>query len=226
MILCPLCASSSPSVSMLLAHIRLVHACDPGFHVQCGLQGYQRTFHNFYTYRNHVYSIHGWDSITLEATDESTDVFDDINHAEIDQVISNEAALQEDRMSIAGIYALTYCTLKEQLYFTGEESVIRRSADNSRIVALWLLKLKEVHGIPQSVMRTITEEVKTIFDSIVENIRCQIGTIMDNTENIAEARLLMCQHLSSASNGLFRGLETPAQQLKYFQDNFDLVVSS
>jgi len=169
MILCPLCASSSPSVSMLLAHIRLVHVCDPGFHIQCGLQGCQRTFHNFYTYRNHVYSIHGWDSTTLDATDESTDVIDDmepmqtddINHAEMDQVISNEAALQEDRMSIAGIYALTLYT-QEQLYFTGEESVIRRSADNSRIVALWLLKLKEVHGIPQSVMRTITEEVKTI----------------------------------------------------------------
>jgi len=49
--------------------------------------------------------------------------------------------------------------------------VIRRSTDNSRVVALWLLKLKEVHGMPQSVMRTITEEVKTLFDSLMENFK-------------------------------------------------------
>jgi len=102
-----------------------------------------------------------------------------------------------------------------------------RSTDNSRVVALWLLKLKEVHGIPQSAMRTITEELKTLFDSLMENIRSQIGTMIDNAQSIAEAKVLVHHHLSSAtSNPLFRGLQTPNEQLKYFQHNFDLVVSS
>jgi len=102
-----------------------------------------------------------------------------------------------------------------------------RSTDNSRIFALWLLKLKEVHGMPQSAMRTITEELRILFDSLMENIRSQIGTMIDNTKSITEAKILIHHHLSSAtSNVLFRGLQKPNQQLKYFQDKFDLVVSS
>ena len=127
MITCPLCAASAASVSMLLTHIRLVHACDPCFHMQCGLQGCQRTFRNFYTYRNHVYSMHGLDSdnstnntMELEATGESVGLYDiytgDIepmvidgsNHTERDQV-SNEATLQEDSLSISSITGIT-CT--------------------------------------------------------------------------------------------------------------------
>jgi len=61
--------------------------------------------------------MHGRDDTALETTDESTDVIDDmepmqtddINHAEMNQVIFNEATLQEDRISISGMsYALTY----------------------------------------------------------------------------------------------------------------------
>jgi len=47
--------------------------------------------------------------------------------------------------------------------------------------------------------------------------------MIDNAQSI----VLMHHHLSSAtSNPLFRGLQTPNEQLKYFQHNFDLVVSS
>ncbi|XP_065893395.1 uncharacterized protein [Dysidea avara] len=151
----------------------------------------------------------------LEATGESVGLYDiytgDIepmvidgsNHTERDQV-SNEATLQEDSLSISSIT-------------DGE------STDNSRVVALWLLKLKEVHGMPQSAMSTITEEVQTLFDSVIENIGCQIGTMMDSAANMAEAKLLIHQHLYSATSRLFRGFQTPAQQLTYFRDNFNLV---
>ena len=80
--------------------------------------------------------------------------------------------------------------------------------------------------MPQSAMSTITEEVQTLFDSVIENIGCQIGTMMDSAANMAEAKLLIHQHLYSATSRLFRGFQTPAQQLTYFRDNFNLVVSS
>lgn len=63
MITCPLCAGSFSTASVFLTHIRLVHASDASFHMSCGLQGCQRTFSNFYTYRNHVYSFHDLSSL-------------------------------------------------------------------------------------------------------------------------------------------------------------------
>ena len=54
---CPLCSCSSlTTTSLYPAHIRLSHADAPGFKVCCGLQGYRRTFTNFTTFGNHIYS--------------------------------------------------------------------------------------------------------------------------------------------------------------------------
>ena len=63
MIRCPLCATCFTSVSIFLSHLRLIHASEAGFQIPCGLQGCQRTFSNFYTYRNHVYSMHDLNSL-------------------------------------------------------------------------------------------------------------------------------------------------------------------
>ncbi len=61
MIGCLLCGVQVHSLSLLLTHIRLLHASEPapGFRVQCGLQQCPRTFTNFHTFRNHVYNRHG-----------------------------------------------------------------------------------------------------------------------------------------------------------------------
>lgn len=77
MITCPLCMACFGSVSIFLSHLRLIHASEAGFQISCGLQGCQRTFNNFYTYRNHVYSMHdlsGLNSITIGSNDPSTNI--------------------------------------------------------------------------------------------------------------------------------------------------------
>ena len=52
---CPYCADeySAPSETRLLTHIRLAHANDPNFSIQCSSSGCARTFTNFRTYQNH-----------------------------------------------------------------------------------------------------------------------------------------------------------------------------
>lgn len=59
MVRCPLCSAELGTVSIYLTHVRVAHASEHGFHIQCGLQGCVRTFKNFCTYRNHVYTVHG-----------------------------------------------------------------------------------------------------------------------------------------------------------------------
>ena len=66
-LVCPLCSSLIlGNISSLLSHMRLAHLMDKVF--QCNLQGCQRTFKNFYTFRNHVYAMH---NLSQEQTHES-----------------------------------------------------------------------------------------------------------------------------------------------------------
>lgn len=52
---CPYCSKEylAPSKKLLLDHIRVVHAFDPDFFIQCSQSGCSRTFTNFRTYQNH-----------------------------------------------------------------------------------------------------------------------------------------------------------------------------
>ena len=59
-LICPLCGDVTVSKhSQLMTHIRLLHADDPNFMIQCNRQGCKRTFRKFTVYRNHVYAFHG-----------------------------------------------------------------------------------------------------------------------------------------------------------------------
>lgn len=73
MVTCPLCGAFCSSISVYLSHLRLIHAHEAGFQVSCGLQGCARTFRNFYTYRNHLYSMHDLDALASTTTNETTD---------------------------------------------------------------------------------------------------------------------------------------------------------
>lgn len=70
----------------------MLHADEAGFHIQCGLQGCKRTFRNFHSYRNHIYSMHDESSISTNQVveDEANPVSD---NEEIDGSV--EESLQD-----------------------------------------------------------------------------------------------------------------------------------
>ena len=71
--LCPLCGEVRVrSICQLMTHIRLFHSDQPGFCIQCNLQGCKRTFRKFTVYRNHVYAYHNTASV-----DEDNSYFND-----------------------------------------------------------------------------------------------------------------------------------------------------
>ena len=65
--ICPCCGSRFATVSVFLTHLRLIHSNEAGFQITCGIQGCPRTYVNFHTYRNHVYSIHSSDGIVEDS---------------------------------------------------------------------------------------------------------------------------------------------------------------
>ena len=56
--LCPLCSFEAPSVSIILSHLRTVHASDPNFSIACGLDGCATTSKSFSALYSHVYRHH------------------------------------------------------------------------------------------------------------------------------------------------------------------------
>ena len=66
---CPLCESQFATVSIFMTHLKIVHSNEPNFCIQCNMQGCQRTFRNFYTFRNHTYSMHS----QFQSTDTSSE---------------------------------------------------------------------------------------------------------------------------------------------------------
>ena len=116
MITCSLCTACFGSVSIFLSHLRLIHASEAGFQVSCGLQGCQRTFTNFYTYRNHVYSMHdlsGLDSITVGSNDPSMNIeiatnSTDVDNTNTDIEMSHDTEASYETSAVATLSEGTY----------------------------------------------------------------------------------------------------------------------
>lgn len=64
-IICKLCSAASHlkfNIKGYIQHVRLFHAHKADFRIVCGINGCLRSFTNFGTFINHVYSVHGGSS--------------------------------------------------------------------------------------------------------------------------------------------------------------------
>ena len=142
MVSCCLCISRFHSLSLLLTHIRLEHADQPNFHIQCHLQGCQRTFKKFTAYRNHIYQYHD----TLSLDDEPNVNSEDDNTDPADTLFDED--FQHESTS------------------TAKHKSLCLSIDKLQDAAVcWILKTSECHKVPQSVMDDIISDVRGLFDT-------------------------------------------------------------
>ena len=61
-VICKLCSAASHlkfNIKGYIQHLRLLHAHQADFRTVCGICGCPRTFTNFGTFINHLYSVHG-----------------------------------------------------------------------------------------------------------------------------------------------------------------------
>lgn len=93
-----------------------------------------------------------------------------------------------------------------------------------RSAAVWLLKTREKHKIPISVMDDITKDVQELFLSALDNIQRQLKSLYPDDDLIQSG---LSQHLSSSNPllDLFDGLKTQQQQINYFTRELNMIVS-
>lgn len=55
---CQLCGYYSPSLTLHVSHLRLVHSDDPTFNIMCSIGGCMEAYRRFSAYSSHVYRHH------------------------------------------------------------------------------------------------------------------------------------------------------------------------
>ena len=207
---CPLCnCTSLPTISLYLTHIRISHADVPGFKIICGLQGCKRSFTNFLTYRNHVYAHH-------DTTDEdSRHTSENENSGQNES--GNEGALDNTQEGIEGSINRTVTPTVEDLV---TEDTLQKTA------AMWILKAREEHRIPLSVMDGMMGDFQSLHQVAMEACRHQVEATLKETGTSDDTITSALVHMSEGSpfTNLFRGLQTQHQQFAYFSAHFGLVV--
>lgn len=101
--------------------------------------------------------------------------------------------------------------------------------DLERIAASWILKIKERHKLPTSVMLGIIEDVTELFQVLLENLRITVVQdlrklgIPDQAINKISSNF--CGKSTLNFSRPFQGLDTAFLQSKYFRKHFFMVVS-
>ena len=96
-----------------------------------------------------------------------------------------------------------------------------------RAVALWILKTREVHKIPLSVMDNVAADAQSLFELVLGQISNHLCASLEEATSVAEAKDCVFRELSGAgtSFNILDGLETQSKQLSYFKRHFHLIVS-
>ena len=191
-LLCPLCPAERTqnlrmTISDYLKHLRLFHAHQPNFQICCGLNGCQRTFKNFGTYKNHVSDRHRGEQLQDSATqgldDESSD--QELTHPQtLERSSSNEG--REDLVAIA-----------------------------QRSSAFFLMGLKEEKRLTQTALQGVIDSVTLLSQNRLSLLHQEIARLLE--ANGAAQSMDSIAHLFHESGVFgrpFFGLETQYQQIK------------
>ena len=195
---CPLCCEYNfRALSEFLRHVRLSHADKPNFHLQCNLQGCSRTYASFESYRNHIYNYHDT-SIIVTDHDCLVNLEENSNSNLLDSTsTSDDRNVSEEDSAETGI------------------------VDMQKASAVWILKTRELHRLPLSVMDAVMVDIQSLYDMSLQNT-CVTSILRD-----AKVDTFTIEQVSkefTTRKKIFSGRKTQSQQMKYFSENFNMVV--
>jgi hypothetical protein len=110
---------------------------------------------------------------------------------------------------------------------TGGEIVQPFEEVMQRAAATWILKLREGHRIPLSVMDAIISDLQSLLHVAHSQLLEAVKLLLRQAGVSSEIAERIRGELVRANPGsIFRGLQMQSQQLQYFRSHFGLVVSN
>lgn len=202
-VICWICKQfASPNFKGTLRHIAAVHSWDPDFFTLCRFHGCSRTYSNFFSFKKHIYRKH---REFLESADvESFNLLGiDTNDEYSDDFVVPEAADQTEVMDENDTMAVT---------------------DDKRNVALFILKSRVIFKVPQVHLELLLADLTELIENKVSVAIKELIHVEQNDDQLHSIIEDLKKKLLNLSN-LFSGLETTYLQNKFFEKNFEFVVS-
>lgn len=172
----------------------MVHARDPNFHVNCGIEGCIRTYKNFASFKKHVYRHHR----------------EQIDPAQLDTRTEDGSTQQPPEM------------LHEDdgPDFLNRDA----GYDHSEQAALFVLKAKHVHKISQSALDDLLFDVSTMISDRVHYVENKVCQHLQGPCNSSSSSGILEAFHHPAIVDPFHGLTSRYLQLNYYRENFGLLV--
>lgn len=152
---CPCCwQSTGKNITSHLRHVRLLHADSRSFSLRCNLGcGREKPFNNFLTWRDHVYRIHRNckpDTASNQSIDPQTSaptIEPDPDPTQLSQL--EDGSIEDDE--------------EPEVLDAVDTSIQNNTASLKRAAATFILKVQEMHRLPQSTMDSIIKEVDSLY---------------------------------------------------------------
>lgn len=89
---------------------------------------------------------------------------------------------------------------------------------------MWILKIRECHRVPLSVMDSVIHDVESLFEVTLSFLSTQVETSLERA-GVSQDVVESVTAALSDHPPVFDGLHTQQQQMTYFKRNFNFVVS-
>ena len=206
---CSYCSYCCTRYRSYMRHVFESHSSIINFEFTCGINNCIRKFQNYNSLKSHITGNHYGedpDASLPESPAES-------NSLPSGSVENDVSTSEFDGEDIFVPEQLQMCTVQSQ-------SVI--PANQQKSSALYLLTLKEKYKLTQTAIDFIVGHTKVANDNVIDDLHQSIAREPINISDDDKSRISSVFH---NANNPFNGLETQYLQSKYFEENFDFVVS-
>lgn len=199
-----MCNFGSPTRSLWLSHLRSVYGEDENFSIVCQIDNCCRSYQKCSSFVSHVYRQHRGVLICNERR--ST-----VNTA----LESNTAVFQHAIENISIENSNDYT----ELQYTVDELLHNDSLVQKRKAALYILNLKDVHGLSESAIEHIIREANSMHLHTLGRIRAKISDHL--SRNSIDLDL---SDVYEEVKNPFCGLDSTYLQEKFYREHFGCIV--
>ena len=97
----------------------------------------------------------------------------------------------------------------------------------TKAVAMWILKSREIHKLPLSVMNNTMEDIQSFLDVIMGSLKTKILSQLSSSHShsITAVEKIVSEQFEMLSSNVFKSFRINSLQMRFFRQQMGLVVS-
>ena len=205
---CPLCNFASPTRNQWISHLRSVHN-DDNFNVVCGISDCKATYTKCASFVSHVYQKHR-EALSVSGDVRNFTFTSDVPDAQSSSYEPNDLQIDQP---VARSVDMEH-TISQIL---GTDTLLQKEK-----AALYILNLKEVHGLSETAVQHVIRETKLVLSHTILRIKAGVSEHLSRHGVEVPDSL---QQMFLNVNDPFEGLHTIYLQEKFYRENLNCSVS-